>query len=164
MSTGSAPFRVLVVCTGNICRSPMAEVVLGERFADAGLDGRVVVDSAGISDGERGNPIDRRARAVLAEHGYPVPSREARQVTPSDVAEPDLLLAMTDAHARALRRLGAREDQVRLYRSFEPDAGEAPLDVPDPWYGDREDFEECLATVEAGAPGIVAYVQERVGG
>ena len=61
----SNPYSVMVVCTGNICRSPMAEIVLRERFAAAGLADQVVVDSTGISDEERGNPLDRRARAVL---------------------------------------------------------------------------------------------------
>lgn len=167
------PYRVLVVCTGNICRSPMGEVVLGERLAEAGLDGVVDIDSAGVSSEEAGNPIDRRARAALAERGYPVPHRQARRVTDADLREVDLLLAMTQAHASALLRRGAAPERVRLYRSFEDGADGAahveatssihgwggPLDVPDPWYGGRRDFEECLDTVEAVAPVIVAHIR-----
>ena len=139
----------------------MAEVVLRERFAAAGL--AVVVDSTGISDEEHGHPIDRRARAVLAAHGYePADDHRARQVRAADLGERDLVLAMTSDHARALRRLGGEHD-VRMYRSFDPDApvgrAEHALDVDDPWYGGPADFEACLAQVEAAADGIVAYVR-----
>ena len=141
----------------------MAEVVLRERFADAGLADQVVVGSTGISDEESGNPIDRRARAVLVEHGYPAaPDHRARRVRASDLASHDLVLAMTSAHAQALPRLGGG-DRVQMYRSFDPDApvgrAEHALDVDDPWYGGAADFEACLAQVEAAADGIVAHVR-----
>lgn len=140
----------------------MAEVVLRERFDAAGLGDRVVVDSTGISDEEHGNPIDRRARAVLVAHGYdPADGHHARRVRASDLPSHDLVLAMTSAHARALRQLG--DADVRMYRSFDPDApvgrAEHALDVDDPWYGGAADFEACLAQVEAAADGVVAYVR-----
>ncbi|MBO3085329.1 low molecular weight phosphotyrosine protein phosphatase [Cellulomonas sp. zg-ZUI188] len=148
----------MIVCTGNICRSPMAEVVLRERFAAAGLGDQVVVDSTGVSDEEDGNPIDRRARAVLVSHGYPAgDGHRARQVRPGD--ERDLVLAMTNAHARALRRLGI---EPVLFRSFDPDAT-GDLDVADPWYGGASDFEDCLAQIEAAADGIVEHVRAALG-
>ncbi|WP_456844940.1 low molecular weight protein-tyrosine-phosphatase [Cellulomonas sp. P5_C6] len=144
----------MVVCTGNICRSPMAEIVLRERFAAAGLADRVVVDSSGTSDEEHGNPVDRRARSVLEAHGYPTgEGHRARQVQAGD--QRDLVLAMTNAHARALRRLGI---EPLLFRSFDPDAV-GDLDVADPWYGGRQDFEDCLAQIEAAADGIVEHVR-----
>lgn len=150
------PYSVMVVCTGNICRSPMAEIVLRERFAAAGLADQVVVDSTGISDEEHGNPVDRRARAVLTAHGYPAgDGHRARQVGADD--RRDLVLAMTNAHARALRGL----DPV-LYRSFDPDAV-GDLDVADPWYGGAQDFEDCLAQIEAAADGIVDHVRNDLG-
>jgi len=160
------PYRLMTVCTGNICRSPMAEVVLRARFEAAGLGDRVVVDSTGVSDEERGNPIDRRARAVLVEHGYDVDgTHRARQVRPDDLTRRDLVLAMTAQHARALRRLDA-DAPVRMYRSFDPAAPhvapgepERALDIADPWYGGRQDFEDCLAEVEAAADGIVTFVR-----
>ena len=162
-----ATFRVMTVCTGNICRSPMAEVVLRDRFEAAGLGGRVAVDSTGISSEERGNPIDQRARAVLAEHGYAVPVRAARTVRATDLLAADLALPMTAVHARVLRRLaGSDADRVAMFRSFDPAAprvapgtGEHVLDLDDPWYGGREDFDDCLAQIEAAADGIVAYVR-----
>ncbi|MFD1505876.1 low molecular weight phosphotyrosine protein phosphatase [Georgenia yuyongxinii] len=167
--TDRRPYRVLVVCTGNICRSPMGEVVLRERLADAGLADRVEVASAGISAEEHGNPIDRRARAVLAEHGYPVPDHRAHQVAPGELARYDLALAMTNEHARALRRRAETDGtsysaEVRLWREFDAtapqSAGEDDLDVPDPWFGSHEGFYDTLRVVEAGAEGLVSHLRD----
>ncbi|MFC7404010.1 low molecular weight protein-tyrosine-phosphatase [Georgenia alba] len=165
------PFRVLVVCTGNICRSPMAEVVLRRRLREAGLDDAVEVTSAGISDEEHGNPIDTRAQAVLAEHGYEVPRHHAHQVGADELAETDLALAMTSQHERALRRIAERSGggtEIRLWREFDataPDraiAGEYDLDVPDPWYGAHDGFYETLDVVERGAEGLLARLRDRL--
>ncbi len=158
------PYRILTVCTGNICRSPIAEVVLRARLDDAGLGGRVVVDSGGTSSEEEGNPVDRRARAVLARHGYAVPRHAARQVQAPWLGDRDLVLAMTEQHARWLRRQARGDaDQVRMYRSFDPaapvGAAEGDLDIADPWYGGPEDFEVTLAEVEAGADAVVEHVR-----
>lgn len=163
------PYRVMTVCTGNICRSPMAEVVLRDRFEAAGLGDRVAVDSTGISAEEHGNPIDRRAARVLDRHGYDTAgAHRARPVEASELPERDLLLPMTAVHARALRRLAGPEleDRVRMYRSFDPAAPvlrpgdpEHRLDIDDPWFGGDTDFEDCLAQVEAAADGVVAHVR-----
>ena len=166
----SRPYRVMTVCTGNICRSPMAEVVLRQRLADAGLGDVVEVDSTGVSDEEHGNPVDPRARAVLRRHGYPTgDGHRARQVRASELAERDLVLPMTAAHARALRRLvdgdPALTDRIRMLRTFDPAAPAEPgqpehvLDVDDPWYGPDSGFETTLAEIEAAADGIVAHVR-----
>lgn len=164
----TSPYRVMTVCTGNICRSPMAEVVLRARFAAAGLVD-VVVDSTGVSDEEWGNPIDRRARRVLVEHGYPGgEDHRARQVHAADLGARDLVLPMTAAHARALRRLAAdgQADRIVLLRRFDPSAphvddlgDEHRLDIDDPWFGGPADFEDCLAQVEAAADGVVEHVR-----
>jgi protein-tyrosine phosphatase len=165
----------MTVCTGNICRSPMAEVVLRDRFEAAGLGALVVVDSTGISSEEHGHPIDPRARAVLAARGYPVPVRSARGVRASDLVASDLVLAMTEVHARALRRLAGADDDVAgrvvMFRSFDPTAPaigragrEHLLDVDDPWYGGPADFEDCLTQIEAAADGIVARVRSALAG
>ena len=162
----------MTVCTGNICRSPMSEVVLRDRFAAAGLHDEVVVDSTGISSEEHGNRMDRRAVAVLLENGYDDPAlrgHQARQVRSVDLLTHDLLLAMTAAHAGALRRLAGADAslsaRVRLYREFDPAAPvlgpgdpEHVLDIDDPWYGDRSAFVACLAQVEAAADAVVAHV------
>ncbi|HEY0187834.1 MAG TPA: low molecular weight protein-tyrosine-phosphatase [Cellulomonas sp.] len=162
----------MTVCTGNICRSPMAEVVLRDRLEQAGLGDRVLVDSTGVSDEEHGNPIDPRARAALAARGYKVPRRTARQARVTDLRDNDLVLAMTASHARSLRRLGGPElaDRVVMYRTFDPAAPVLPvggsehlLDVDDPWYGGPEDFEHCLDEIEAAADGVVVLVRGLLG-
>ncbi|GAB4085475.1 low molecular weight protein-tyrosine-phosphatase [Myceligenerans cantabricum] len=152
-------YSVMTVCTGNICRSPMAEVVLRHRLAAAGLD--AVVDSTGVSDEEHGNTIDPRAAAALARRGHPAgDGHVARQVTRDDVGSRDLVLAMTSQHARRLRALDSGAE-VRLYRSFDPAAAGLAnrlLDIADPWYGGPADFEECLDQIEAAADGVVSHV------
>ena len=100
------PARVLMVCTGNICRSTMAHAVLEQAAARAGVD--VVVDSAGVSDEEAGNPIDRRAARVLRDAGYAVPDHRARQIRAGELGEWDLVLAMTSRHLSVLERLAER--------------------------------------------------------
>jgi len=166
-----APLRVMMVCTGNICRSPMAEIVLRARLSGAGLDDRVVVDSTGISSEEHGNPLDRRARTALARRGYTgddVVEHRARRVQPEEVGERDLVLAMTAHHAATLRRLApGAAVRVRMFRSFDP-AAPAPrrdsdLDVADPWYGGPEDFELCLDEVESAVAGLLADLRRRLG-
>lgn len=154
----------MTVCTGNICRSPMAEVVLRERLVDAGLAGQVVVDSTGTTGYEVGSPMDPRARRVLLDAGYSDPGiggHRARQVSVGDLRERDLVLAATQDHVRALRRvLGLRPSDddgaphVRLIRSFDDASG--PVDLADPWYGGPADFEQCLAEIEATVDGILA--------
>lgn len=145
----------------------MALVVLRDRLDAAGLGEKVLVDSTGISDEERGNPIDRRAARVLKANGYDVPRHQARRVNAGELAEQDLVLAMTSAHARALRRVAGDasvlDGRLRMFRSFDPDAPvggpEHELDVDDPWYGDQEGFEVTLAEIEAAADGIVDHVR-----
>lgn len=158
-------YRILTVCTGNICRSPMAEVVLQQKLTDAGLD--VEVDSAAVTPYEVGNPIDYRAVDVMEEAGYDVPHRAARKVTEADFEDYDLILPMTRSHARDLeefRRAWGKQGtdaQIELFGTFTPkfQAGETvDVDVPDPWYGNRDDFVETLATIEAALPAIQKLV------
>jgi len=143
------PYRIGVVCLGNICRSPVAEVVLTERLADAGLAGRVEVDSCGLGDWHVGHPMDERAAACLARAGYDASRHRARQLDPgwTDPASGhDLLLAMDAGHRRELLAAGADPDRVWMFRALDPvDPG---ADVPDPYYGGPDGFEEVLAMVE----------------
>ncbi|GGW61417.1 low molecular weight protein-tyrosine-phosphatase [Streptomyces griseoloalbus] len=158
-------YRVCFVCTGNICRSPMAESVFRARVAEAGLDGLVEVDSAGTGGWHEGEGADPRTVTVLREHGYDA-GHTARQFDPSWFARLDLVIALDSGHLRALRRLAPTErdaDKVRLLRSYDP-AAEDDLDVPDPYYGGAETFDECLEMVEAASTGLLAAVREQVEG
>ena len=136
--TPSDPYRVTVVCTGNICRSPMGEFILRERFEAAGLGDRVVVDSAGTHSWEVGNPADPRTLEVLRRNGHEDlgwGEHVARRFERAWFAHTDLLLAADRGHAEALRRLApsdADRAKVRLFRSFEPGA-----DPDDPPWGVR---------------------------
>lgn len=169
-TAADAPLRVMMVCTGNICRSPMAEVVLRSRLRDLGLVDRVVVDSTGVSSEEQGNPIDSRARTALWRRGYAgsdVAGHRARRVQPAELGERDLVLAMTAHHAATLRRLAPDDaDRVRMFRSFDPATGtlgrDSDLDVADPWYGGPEDFELCLDEVEAAVDGLLSELRTRL--
>ncbi|HEV2345585.1 MAG TPA: low molecular weight protein-tyrosine-phosphatase [Actinocrinis sp.] len=158
------PYRICFVCTGNICRSPMAEWVMHARVAAAGLSGAVAVDSAGTGDWHVGEGADPRTVRVLAQHGYP--SRHvARQFEPADLGRRDLVVAMDSGHLRTLRRwtgspASAAEHpaELRLLREFDPGAGPDRLDVPDPYYGSLAGFEECLAMVEGAMPGLLSHI------
>jgi protein-tyrosine phosphatase len=167
---GGAPrgaVRLQTVCWGNICRSPMAEVILQWRLDQAGVAAEVT--STGVSDEEHGHPIDRRARACLERHGYEVPGHRARRIEPADMTGNDLLLVMEVSHRHIVERL-ARDwgvaVKVRLLAEFDPSLPEerrrragSDLDIPDPWYGGPDDFEDTLVAIEAAAPGVVAWAR-----
>jgi protein-tyrosine phosphatase len=163
----SSPFRVCLVCMGNICRSPMAEAVLRARLADAGLAGRVEVSSAGTGDWHVGDDADPRARAVLTEAGYALEHR-ARQFRPEWFARYDLVVALDAANLDDLRRLAPDPETaaaVRLLRAYDPAAEGLPesgLGVPDPYYGGADGFPHVLALVEAACEGLVAHLAREV--
>jgi protein-tyrosine phosphatase len=167
----SEQVRVTVVCSGNICRSPIGEYVLREAFDRAGLDARVRVDSAAIGSWHLGEGADRRSVQVLAEHGLDARDHVVRQITRGwfgDQDEPDLLLAMDFSHHADLRRL-APHAEIRMLREFDPTfegrpRDEVDLDVPDPYYGSVRDFAEVYSMVEAAAPGVVAHVRRLLDG
>ncbi|MFH9012914.1 low molecular weight protein-tyrosine-phosphatase [Streptomyces sp. NPDC017943] len=158
-------YRVCFVCTGNICRSPMAEIVFRARVAEAGLEGEVVVDSAGTGGWHEGDAADPRTAAVLAENGYAT-GHTARKFQPSWFSRLDLVVALDSGHLADLRRLAPTEQdarKVRLLRSYDPAAGDDP-DVPDPYYGGAEGFDACLEMVEAASDGLLAAVREDMEG
>ncbi|HEX3788564.1 MAG TPA: low molecular weight protein-tyrosine-phosphatase [Pseudonocardiaceae bacterium] len=144
------------VCSGNICRSPTAALVLAEHLRRAGLADRVRVSSAGIGPWHVGEDIDERAGETLSRHGYPV-EHVAAQVGPAHL-DADLLLAMDAGHEKALRRLVDDPARVRMFRSFDP-AVTGDLDVPDPYYGGPDGFDDVLAMIEATTPGLLDWVR-----
>lgn len=163
-------YRIGVACLGNICRSPMAHVVLTDRVAAAGLADRVTVVSSGTGDWHVGHPMDRRAAAALTEADYApalIAAHRAQQVRPSWLTDCDLLLAMDRQNLRDLRALatsgGTDLDpaRVRLFGDFDPvDPG---AEVPDPYYGNGDGFAVVLAMVERTADAVVEALRAALG-
>jgi protein-tyrosine phosphatase len=166
MTAEEKPYRVSVVCWGNICRSPMGEVLLREAFEDAGLGNRVVVDSSGTSSDEVGRGMHPRTAAVLrrnghVDHGWG--EHVARRFEPGWFDEYDLVLPVDHVHEQRLARIARTDDdrdKVRLFRSFDPDAVAAgDLGMDDPWYGTDPAYDQTYAEVTAAVPGIVDHVR-----
>ncbi|RBM05540.1 low molecular weight protein-tyrosine-phosphatase [Streptomyces sp. PT12] len=169
MTTEPSPdtYRVCFVCSGNICRSPMAEVVLRARLDERGLGGRVAVDSAGTGDWHAGDPADPRAWAALDEAGYAVGPHDhaARWFDPGWFGRYDLIVALDRGHERALRRLAptaADAAKVRLLLAG-PEHADDP-DVPDPYYGDDAGFAACLSIIEGGMPDVLETIDRALAG
>lgn len=157
------PYRVTFVCTGNICRSPIAEVVVADALRGEGLDDRVVVDSAGTGGWHEGDGADPRAVAALEAAGLDGTLHRAREVDVEALAAADLVVALDSGHLRDLRRLvPGRADRVRLLRSFDPDAD--GTDVADPYHGDDAGFTATVEQVRAAVPGLLAHVREGLDG
>lgn len=148
--------HICFVCSGNICRSPSAALVFAEQLRRAGLGGAVRVTSAGIGAWHVGEPVDERAGEVLDQRGYPF-EHVAAQVG-AEHLDADLFLAMDSGHERALRKLVDDPARVRMLRSFDPDAT-GDLDVPDPYYGGPEGFDEVLDMIESATPGLLAWAR-----
>lgn len=147
--------RIAVVCLGNICRSPMADVVLTERIAELGL-ADVVVDSFGTADWHVGKKMDPRAAATLAAAGYDATRHRASHFTQAEATAYDLVLAMDSTNHADLAALGVPAQQLRRFRDFDPTPEEG--DVPDPYYGGDEGFVSVLEMVERTSAAIADNV------
>ncbi len=159
------PYRVLFVCTGNICRSPMAEVITRQLAAAMVLgDGttlgdHIEVGSAGTGPWHEGEDMHPLASAALARAGYSDHRHLARQFRTSDIGRIDLLVALDRRHQQTLRGLGADPERLVLLRAFDPRSG-AAADVPDPFYGDDAVFDECRDLIAAACAGLVGSLAE----
>ncbi len=151
-------YRVALVCLGNICRSPMAHVVLEARIDEAGLGDRVEVTSSGTGGWHVGNPMDRRAAATLTAAGYDPTRHRARQYDATSAGSVDLLLAMDHDN---LEDLGGVSPRVMLFRDFDP-VGTGG-DVPDPYYGGDAGFEEVLTMVERTSASLAGLLADALG-
>lgn len=158
----SEPYRIALVCLGNICRSPTAHVVLEHRLAAAGLSDQVVVASAGTGGWHRGEPMDPRSAAVLSDAGYDPTRHRARTFDRDWYAEHDLLLAMDHANRADMAALAptvADESRVRMFRERDPEATDGDDEVPDPWYGGPDGFRDVLAMIERTCAGWVEHLR-----
>ncbi|MFG6492580.1 low molecular weight protein-tyrosine-phosphatase [Microbacterium sp. P03] len=162
-ASADEPFRVVFVCTGNICRSPMAEVVF-RWFADAaGLGDRVVSTSAGTGDWHVGERADQRTIQALERRGYDGTHHRAKQFTPADFSRSDLIVALDRSHERILHTWARDEsdvDKVALLMSF--DARASTLDVPDPYYAGPGMFDEVLAMIESASRSLFRQLEPAI--
>jgi len=153
--------RVLFVCMGNICRSPMAEGTFRHHVRLAGLAEQITCDSAGTHDYHFGDPPDPRAQLAASRRGYDLSALRARQVKPSDFSEFDYVLAMDKVNLRLLQRLCPPQHahKLKLYMEFGADT--EAREVPDPYYGGPQGFEHVLDLVEQAAQGLLRHLRGR---
>lgn len=151
-----APVRLLVVCLGNICRSPLAEGALRARIDASPLAGRVQVDSAGTGGWHAGEPPDRRAIACARRHGVDIAGLRARQLRERDFGEFDWLLCADADNLRDVRRLAPAGTRASAALLLDWAGVAAAGEVPDPYYGDDGDFEQVWRLVDTAAQAVVA--------
>ncbi|EBW2353318.1 low molecular weight phosphotyrosine protein phosphatase [Salmonella enterica subsp. enterica serovar Enteritidis] len=145
--------RLLFVCLGNICRSPLAKGVFADVAAGRRLAGRYRLDSAGTGGWHAGSAPDPRSIAVAAAHGVDISGQQARKVRPSDFAEFDLILGMDRSNVEDLKRLaGPARDKVHLFIDY---ATGSARDVPDPYYGGPEGFEQVYRMIRDASEALV---------
>lgn len=163
--------RVLTVCTGNVCRSPAAAVMLRQEMIDAGLSGDVEVGSAGTSWEAEGMPMDDRTELALVRAGYERPfEHTARTIHLTELLAWDLVLGMTAEHVQRLRRMaeqapdGDSGPEIALWRRFDPEIAASALEteiaVDDPWYEGQGAFDRTIVQMQRSLPAILAHVQE----
>lgn len=150
--------RVLFVCLGNICRSPTAEGVFRRALEDAGMGEQVVIDSCGIGNWHVGKAPDQRAQMAAKRRGIDLSPLCARQLAASDFLDFDYILAMDNANLQAMHALKPAESQahVGLFLDF---AGTPGSEVPDPYYGGDQGFEDVLDMIEAASHGLIQHLK-----
>ena len=155
----TSPKAVLFVCLGNICRSPTAEAVFRHKADEAGL--KLTIDSAGTHGYHTGSPPDKRSQAAGQERGYSFKGLKCRRVSDTDFETFDLILAMDQSNLRnlqALRPAGARADLDLYLRRFDLALDE----VPDPYYGGEDGFEQVLDLIEQASDALLIEIKGRL--
>lgn len=156
--------RILLVCMGNICRSPLAHGVVRQRLREAGLGERVELDSAGTHGYHSGSPPDERAQAAALRRGLDISDLRARAVEPADFEAFDLVLAMDDENIESLRSVAGPSHQAKIHLFLEYAAGDVGRIVPDPYYGGPIGFERVLDMVEEATEGLLQRLQAELAG
>jgi protein-tyrosine phosphatase len=151
--------KILFVCMGNICRSPTAEGVFRHKVAEAGLEDRIAIDSAGTHAYHVGQPPDLRAQKTALNHGFDLSEQRARRVTADDFEQFDYVIAMDSDNESDLHAVcpAGYEQRIHRFLKFAPSSMES--DVPDPYYGGSNGFEKVLALVENAADGLLDHLR-----
>ena len=152
--------KVLFVCLGNICRSPTADGIFRNLVAQANLDQKILVDSAGTGDWHIGKAPDARTVAAARNRGYDLSVLRARQVNKSDFAEFDYVLAMDNSNLKDLQRMKPFDYKGHLGLFLEFGSRGDYLEVPDPYYGGKEGFDLVLDLVEDAAQGLLNHIRQ----
>jgi protein-tyrosine phosphatase len=151
---------VLFVCLGNICRSPLAEVIVKSVAREQGLSHQFHFASAGTGSWHVGGGADPRSAAKALEKGLSLEQHRARQITSRNIGDWDIFVAMDSANRRDLLAMGAKPEQVWMMRAFE---GTSPVpDVPDPYYGGASGFEDVYQMLKTNAYGLLEHLQTQV--
>ena len=151
--------KIVFVCHGNICRSPMAEFIMKKLVKEAKMEKEFDITSMAVSGEEWGNPIYPPAKAIMREHGIPFTEHRANKITPAEFAAADLIIIMDESNRRLLRRIvgeAADSPKVQLMMSY---AGQH-RDVADPWY--TEDFETTYRDILTGCTALLAIMQQQI--
>lgn len=156
MNNPEQPIRVLFVCLGNICRSPLAQGVFEHQVAQAGLSGKFHADSAGTGSWHIGDPPDSRSVTAAARRGIDLSKQRARQVSSADFSGFDLILAMDEANLARLREMAPEQDNHKLRLFLDGVPGITRREVPDPYYGGDDGFEVVLDLIEQGSRALLA--------
>lgn len=151
--------RILMVCLGNICRSPSAEGVLRQKLKQANLADRVTVDSVGIGGWHEGDGPDHRAQQAAKARGYDISGLRARQIQPEDFNQFDVILGMDNSNLHALRQMPQGNAVVDLFMNY---ADCQYQEVPDPYYGEMDGFMTMFDLLEDGCNAIVKRLQEQL--
>lgn len=159
----ATPARVLFVCMGNICRSPTAEAVFRHAVASAGLEQKILVDSAGTHGYHLGHPPDRRTQLAAALRGYDLVNLRARQVSGQDFVEFDYIVAMDRDNLSDLRRLAPTQHHCKLSLFMEYSSARRGEVMPDPYYGGAQGFELVLDMAENAAAGLLQHIKKKLG-
>lgn len=154
--------RIAFLCWGNICRSAMAERMARDHAAQLLKDGTLseeqyedlVIESFGVSSEESGNPMDRRAADLLVSYGIDVEGHRARRIGSGDAEELDMIIAAEEFHLDRMREFGISEDRLFLVTDF-VDGAQKGEPLPDPWYGDEQDFQDTFAVLDEAIPRII---------
>ncbi len=153
------PMRILFVCLGNICRSPLAEFIVRNHAEECGIDGQFIFDSAGTGDWHIGNPADTRMLRTALNRGIDMRTHRAMQVTANNIGDWDWLVAMDENNRLDLIDMGADEEKLLMLRQFESDNPDAP--VPDPYYGGEQGFENVFDIVLRNAAPLLDHLKEQ---
>ena len=156
------PVRVLFVCMGNICRSPIAQGVFEDLVRREGLEEQIISDSAGTLSYHMGSPPDRRARRAASARGVDLESQRSRQISPGDMSEFDYVVVMDRGNYEEVLPLARRGEPRARFGMFLDYAPELPDDeIPDPYFGNGDGFERAMDLAEAASKGLLADIRRR---